>query len=584
MKSFRSIVLVCFAVSFINCNETVTDNVPPNVQPRTFLWLYPDSTVGVGISRQRLRWWGEDPDGTIRGYLFAFGIFSSRITAIPNPDTLRYTWVTGNDTLMAFPLDTLFRNYTVFVRAVDNTFRGLPNGSIVRYQNGPYWDMNDSRAYDGSDVRLTDLASASDSKGAIQTFPVRNTVPGIAFARNPNDANLPLKQPDTTYTVATFAFKGSDFDGDNTLASYRIALNDTTNPASWVTVGLRDTILTIAVPRIRSDAKQPGDTVTADLYAGAFNGRRRLQNVPGLRLNAANKFFVQAKDAAGEFSAAAVLPSGTDVWYVKKPLSRILLVSDYITTPFDNPIPSYLASLSNVGSQFATIDLLDIGRGLTNSTKSDGRFGSLVPPFVDPALIHTFLLFDYVVWFTDRFPSLGVAQLSLFPYLQQQQPTPHRVIFSTNFLNSTDSRGALRDFAPIDSIDTEQLPPPTISRGASTIAANTAMIPDSSVAGNTYPQLAFNSTPAIHSVFMRPIYRRSDARYIYRLAPDAARYIGSPNVGVVDGQRTIVFLGVPLHLLNNTTVGNPEGVTGFFKKVFLQEFSERPQSGVRKRQ
>ncbi|MCK7521887.1 MAG: hypothetical protein MZV64_31510 [Ignavibacteriales bacterium] len=39
-------------------------------------------------------------------------------------------------------------------------------------------------------------------------------------------------------------------------------------------------------------------------------------------------------------------------------------------------------------------------------------------------------------------PSLGVAQLSVFPYLQNGG----RVIFSTMFLNTTDPRGALKDF------------------------------------------------------------------------------------------------------------------------------------------
>ncbi len=578
MKSLHYILIACVSLSFFSCNEKITDSPQANKPPQTSLWLFPDSSVGVGISRQRLHWWGEDPDGIVKGFLFAYGVFSNRVTAIPSPDTLRYTWVTGNDSLIAFPLDTLFRNYTVFVRAVDNTFRGLPNGSIVRFQGGFYWDKADNRTFDANDERLSDLQTAIDPRGAVLTFPVRNTPPTIAFARNPNDLNVGLKQPDTTYTVATFAFKGSDFDGDNTLASYRIALNDTLNPASWIPIGLRDTIVTFVVPRVRSDLKQSGDTVTADLYSGVFNGRRRLQNLPGLRLNAPNKFFVQAKDVAGEYSRTAVLPAGTDRWYVKKPLGKLLLVSDYIITGFDNPIPTYLSAL-NVGADFSTVDLLDIGRGLTNNEKRDGKVGPFVPPFVDPALINTFLLYDYVIWYTDRYPSLGVAQFSLFNYLQNGG----RVVFSTNFSNVIDPRGALRDFAPIDSIDTETLPPATISRGSSAVAANIRVIPDRSDTTNVYPQLAFNSTPIFHSVFMRPVYRRSDARYIYHLEPDPSQYLGSPNVGVIDGQRRIVFMGVPLHLLNNTdpTKGNPEGIKAFFRKVLTQQF--RPTQKVDRR-
>jgi hypothetical protein len=50
------------------------------------------------------------------------------------------------------------------------------------------------------------------------------------------------------------------------------------------------------------------------------------------------------------------------------------------------------------------------------------------------------------------------------------------------------------------------------------------------------------------------------------------RYVGTPTVGVVDGGRTIVFVGLPLHLLGNTTQGNPQGLSAFFSKTFLQEF------------
>jgi hypothetical protein len=205
-----------------------------------------------------------------------------------------------------------------------------------------------------------------------------------------------------------------------------------------------------------------------------------------------------------------------------------------------------------------------------------GKFGRLVPQFVDPALIQTFLLYDYVVWYTDQVPSLAIAQLSVFSYLQNGG----RVIFSTMFLNTTDPRGALRDFAPIDSVNsvdlspTRPLPPPPVA-GDSRLPANLVVYADSSDLRYVYPQLALNVSPTIHSVFMRPIYRRSDARYIYRLQSDARtpqRYFGSPNIAVIDGQNSIIFVGLPLHLLNNTVQGNPRGISAFFEKA-LQQFS-----------
>jgi hypothetical protein len=50
------------------------------------------------------------------------------------------------------------------------------------------------------------------------------------------------------------------------------------------------------------------------------------------------------------------------------------------------------------------------------------------------------------------------------------------------------------------------------------------------------------------------------------------RYSGTPNVGVMDGNRRFVFMGVPLSSLEGTTPDEP-GIVPFFSKVF-SEFSK----------
>ncbi len=576
-RKLLHIVILLVLLSELSCKENVADRPIVNQTPRTFLWLYPDSTLGIGVSRQRIRWWGEDPDGVVAGYLFAFNVFPTPVTAIPNPDPLRYTWVVSNDTLILFPLDTLFRKFTVAVRAVDNSFRGLPNQSIVRMSPSPFWDRNDNGVFDSTDVLLPGLSTSADPAGAVQTFPIRNSPPTIAIANNPYDGSRVLKQPDTTFTVATFAFKGTDVDGDNTMTRYRIALNDTASPASWLSIPLRDTIVTLVVPRSRTDSLNAIDY--ADVYGGNFLENRLIGRVPGLKMDALNKFYVQVQDVAGEFSNLDSLPRGTDTWYVKRPRGKLLLVSDYLAPDADAALTTYLTTLAGVGTQFSTVDQINIAIGLTTSEKRDGtRLGSMVPPFVDPALVRTFLLYDYVLWYTEQFPSLGLAQLTVFPYQQRGG----RVIFSTMFLNTIDARGAFKDFAPIDSVSSvdnllvnwNQGDPPRL--GDSRIRANYRMLPDSSNPNNVYPMLAFKDFPPFHSVFMRPIYRRSDASYIYHLQrdtvapPQGPRYVGTPNLAVVDGQRRIIFFGIPLHLLDNRVYGNPQGLTGFFAKIFTQ--------------
>jgi hypothetical protein len=254
-------------------------------------------------------------------------------------------------------------------------------------------------------------------------------------------------------------------------------------------------------------------------------------------------------------------------------------MSDYSYTQFVGPpIGQYLSPLAEVsGGIFQTVDVVDMGRGVTSEQKGLGRTGSLVPPFFDPALIHTFLLFDYVLWYTDVVPSLGVAQQTIFTYLQNGG----KVLFATSFRESYDSRGALKDFAPVDSICTEDLVRnrPLPSRGSPSVNGNYKVYPDSTDPNNIYPLLATNFPPFQHTVFMRPVYKRSDARYLYHLQPDTAnafpiQYIGMPNIAVVDGQRTIVFFGLPLHILDNRAVGNPRGIVALYERVFTSEFDE----------
>ncbi len=584
------IVVLSAVVWWAGCSEKITDNPVTNKPPKTYLWLYPDSTIGIGVSRQHLRWWGEDPDGVVKGYLFAF--VATKVSRTPSPDTLRYTWVTKNDTVMQFPLDTLFRNFTVFVRAVDNTFNGLPNQSIVRLAPSPYVDNNKNGAFDAGDESLPGLLGAIDPTGALQTFPIRNTKPTISFLQNPNDPSLALRQPDFTFTVASFGFKGSDADGDNTLASYRIAVNDTSNPANWLSLPLRDTVITLVVPRARSDAAPQGNgvPVTADVYGGKFLGRHLLGQLPGLRLDAPNVFYVQAKDVAGEFSPPIRMPSGTQQWIVKRPRGKLLLVQDYTRNDAASAVATYITSLQAADPSLTAIDTLNLALDVNAVQKQAGTLSRMVAPYIDPALIQTFLLYDYVFMYTDEYPSIKVLQVAPFTYIQNGGKMLFSTFFSPDFSRFSIST-ILREFAPIDSVCSAFLPATSPVPGARLIRANTLVLPDSTVPTNIYPLLAFNSSPSTHVFFMREVYKRTDARVIYRLPRDRSSYTSvdpgggadtlQPKVAVVDGEGKIVFVGLPLHLLNNTVQGNPDGLKAFFRKIFTQHF--RPSHKVDRR-
>ncbi|HYQ86854.1 MAG TPA: YCF48-related protein [Bacteroidota bacterium] len=529
--SLCPVAIVC-AFFLTGCPKETAPQPVPNQPPRTYLWLFPDSTIAEGHSRQHIRWWATDHDGIVTGYLFASGRLYAPGSARTLRDTIAWRWTTGHDSVIAFPLLVRRDTFQIAVRAVDNSLEEAPTDHAVvrfvpsgltpsQYSGPPFWDRNEDGQYDAGDVALPSLIGAVDPAGAGIGIPVLNQPPSVVFAENPNDPGVVMQQPDTTYTAATFSWVGSDPDGDQTIESYQIALNDPTDPTRWFTVPGNIRLVSLVVPRDRSNPIIGIQEVAADVWVGTFaTTRSMLGSISHLKLDTLNKFYVRARDIAGDTSRPIVMPSdSTKRWFVKNPRGRLLVIDDYISFDRDSAVAFYRRVLPSVG--FPSFELLNIGLGLTAQLKNNSRFGRLVPPFLDPAFIYTLHLFDVVVWYTDEFPSLGVAQYPLFEYVRDAS---HRgkVIFSTLFATSSDPRGALTDFSPLDgissvSLNTSRLLP---TPGDTRVPGGYVLVPDSSDASDIFSVLKFNNKPN-HSVFMRPVFKRSDARYIYHIQRDA---------------------------------------------------------------
>jgi photosystem II stability/assembly factor-like uncharacterized protein len=520
----HSIIIILFVSG---CSKDMVDNPIPNKRPKTFLWLVPDTTVAEGNSKQRIRWWGEDPDGIIKGYLFSSGKLLNASGQIS--DTIPWRWRINSDTLIAFPLLVRQDTFQVIVRSVDNSFQGnLPDQALIRrLGSASYWDKNENGQFDAGDVELPSLHGAYDPTGATIGLPVLNQPPSMAFAQDPNDPSVTMQQPETTFTAATFSWVGTDPDGDQTITSYELALNDTTDSTRVFTVPGNIKLVSLVVPRSRSNGAV--GEVTADVYKGTYQSSIILiGTLSHLKLDAFNTFYVRARDIAGDVSSFIQMPgrTATRSWYVKNPKGTLLIVNDYILSDRSSALTFYKTVFPQVHTgEFSNFEVLDIGRGLTAQQKLDGKFGNLVPPFVDPALMFTLHLFDVVYWYSDPYPSLGVAQYPLFQYVRDAN---HRgkVIFTSMFSTSVDPRQALKDFAPIDSVSSVDLvspqrPLPTF--GDTRIPLNFQLLPDSSDVSNLYPSLKFGGTTPLqtnYSVFMRPIYKRADAKYIYHIQND----------------------------------------------------------------
>ncbi|HEY6191943.1 MAG TPA: YCF48-related protein [Bacteroidota bacterium] len=531
-KLLLLIVLALLLVS--GCEKETPSQAIPNKPPKTYLWLFPDSTIAEGHSSQHIRWWGSDPDGIVKGFLFASGRLPAAAQSVR--DTIAWHWTDANDSVIAFPLLVRRDTFQIAVRAVDNTLgQSLPNNATIRfvpagtpaasYSGTPFWDRNDNGRFDAGDVELPALIGAVDPGRAGIGIPVLNQPPSLVYAQNPNDPGSVMQQPETTFTAASFAWVGSDPDGDQTIANYELALNDPSDSSRWISVPGNVRLVSLVVPRDRSDGLSGVQEVTADVWGGTFATTRRLLGTIGhLKLDTLNKFFVRARDVAGDVSPNAVMPSdSTRHWFVKNPRGRLLIVDDYISPDRDSALAFYRRILPQVG--YPDFEVLNIGAGLTAQQKTDSHVGRLVPPFVDPAFLNTLHLFDVVLWYTDPVPSLAVAQYPLFEYVRDAS---HRgkVIFSTLFATASDPRGAITDFSPLDSISSVNLNTTRLlpALGDTRIPGGYMLFPDSSNPADIFPPLQFNirlPSNANHSVFMRPIYKRADAQYIYHIQADS---------------------------------------------------------------
>jgi hypothetical protein len=522
------------------CVKEFPSQLLPNEPPKTYFWLYPsDSTIATGISKQELHWWGEDRDGIVIGYLLAV---VPNLSAIPNPDTLTYSYVTSTDSVISFPLRQELQTFLVAVHAVDNTFATpLPAGSTIRLDPFPYWDKNRDGTFDSTDIRLDGLLSAMDLHGATQRFPTKNTPPTIVYVADAANDTVYAQPPLVSFTVAAFSWAGHDFDGDETIASYRLSLNDSTF-ANPLVVSSNVTTVTVSVPRGRSDSAS-SSAVEADVLFGTSPNLKKLGTLPGLKMDAMNAFYVQAVDVAGDRSPFLPFPSKGRSWFIQKPRGKLLLVIDYIGGGDSAAVRRFYTDsiFSQIGISY---DMLNL------------RAGTMIPAgqHINPAFIKTLKLYSCVFWYTDPSPSLVLARTSLFDYWNS--PDGGHLIYSAKYADPNaipDAGHAYRDIAPLDSLGSAPL-------------GVTRFDPDSAIATSvTYPTMRFKSRNAGTGICIFPFYKNAAAEYIYSF-PATSSY-PLTYVGVIDGTKRMIFFTIPLDKMG-ATMPDGQGVVGFFRKAF----------------
>ena len=482
----------------ISCNG-LTGIPQSNILPETHIFL--DSIDVQQNSQVYLSWQGDDSDGLIIGYIISW-----------NGKDWFYTQ--KNDSIFSLKVETSDTNYTFRVSAIDNSLSLYPKeGDIIAFT-----DMNNNGIHDENEP-FPSLSSSVDLSPASLKVPIKNTAPLIAWGIDTNAKSaIAVALPDTTFTFATFQYFVSDLDGIETIASVEWSLNDSSSSATWHTIPLNSKL---------------------------FN----IKESDGLKINADNRIYLRATDIGKLKSKILQYPFEGKVWYVKKPMGSILLIKDSGSPDAD---AFYTNALQNIaGGKFSSgYDVLDI-----YSSKTVNSQAKTLPPFISPMFIETLRLFKAVIWYSDKTPSVALAQQSLPEYIR----TNGKVIFITEFPVplSLDYRTALLDFAPIDSISQKEVSDDPLA------IRNGTEIKPIKIGSWEYPILIKEKG----SVLVYNLYPKVTANPLYML-PENPKWLGTPILGILGENRQMIFMHMPLHLVNKNG-----GAMQFLDIALTKEFA-----------
>jgi hypothetical protein len=507
MKNFLLFILINISVyGILSCTDDGANNPTGNQPPDTGLFLYPDSSISPQQSRLRVHWWGDDPDGIIVGYYFSW-------------DNIVWEFTQSNDSLFALQIGVSDSAFTFRISSVDNggnkTYDNRIQKNGIDFGAEPFIDENVNGNYDQGeffyDIGLIDPTPAQFE------FPLKNTAPEVIW----NDLSF---LPDTSFPVMTFSWNVSDIDGEESVVTINVALNDTVNPSN--VISLNGAVRTIT---IRPDTANPS---LMQIMIESQEGNINSELLPGLLYDAENKFYVQAMDISGAASNFISLPDSGKSWFVKKPVGNLLIIDDYATT--DNAAAFYTSMFDNIGLT-GNYNVYDIH--------------TQTPPFLNVTFLETIKLFEYLFWYTDNSPSIDLASFATEKFLT----IGGKVAFSMQFPQSIDPIG-LSSFIPIisDSISIRN-----------SLFSNTIVAADTT--DSEYPELQTTiSIFRVKSFYLNPLV--ANPIYYYPNG-ELKGFAGFTNSAVTE-----FFIALPLDKCN----GGEGNVKLLLEKIFFDDFGLIP--------
>lgn len=517
MRILLPFIILIISLLIFSCNDDPVSNPVGNQPPNTGLFLFPDSTIGQQLSRLQVHWWGDDPDGIIEGFYIKWeGIDST------------WSFTTSNDSIFSLPIGTADTLYNFLAAAVDAEGNRVYDNSIVR--NGinfgpePFIDTNNNGIYDLGEIYY-DIGLV-DPTPANLFFPIRNSAPVVSWSAL-------TFVPDTSFPVMTFQWNADDLDGVESISSINIALNDTNNFISLpgtirlITIRIKD--LNAAIPEM-------------EILINGSDGNIFSQLLPGLLFDSENKFYLQAVDLSGASSERIELPDSNDTWFVQKPKGKVLIVDNLYGVSSNQEAVLFYRNIFNT-----------IGGGSLVGKFDEYDLQNEVLPFESVTLYEMMRLFKYVYWYSGSNPRLNLLNIITNKYIGQGG----KIAFSMTFQDSSSSfafdLSTLQGFLPIDNVS-ERIP---FLFAGGDIVQSTPQLDYPPL--KTTVSISFVRTYIPNSIVSTEIYDLSTSQI-------------SGNIGLITNDKSLFFIGMPLHQCN----GGNQNVDELLDKVFFQEFGLVP--------
>lgn len=471
-----SFVLITL-VALFHTTSCMRGELNENIPPSTRIALESINRTGENRlnSNVRLSWFGTDKDGYVVGYEISLDNENWHFTTATD-STFRFSISPGSDTT----------DQTFWVRAVDNEDARDPDPAFLR-------------------------------------IPLRNTPPEASFD---NDVG-PL---DTAFIAATFRWRATDLDGDETIESVQMKFND----GSWFEIPSANLITFV----LEENASGVGEAL---VYAGVENSSRTVK-ANDVRINAPNTVYIKAIDIAG---AESEVDTST-TFYFKQNTSNNLIICGQPASVRDVIMPYARNAFQN---DYEFLDFF-VEQGTRQPRFWQANFARVLER------MDKLYVFTDISTFTN--PATGQSAsilVNMAPLISQFNSNNGKSLITTILTPASDIDGLSVGF-PVEDI--------VRSGGQARLTADSALIPTMS----GYPILEPDGT--ITGIV--PIVRSIDSENFYRAqVTPLNNWSGDNLMGALrrrNGNIQQIFMATSLHRF----VGNPSDLQQFCDKIIQDDF------------